>query len=82
MQSLKSVLVLAILAISIFTTNSYTFNKIIASKNTFMCNKKCNKCVFNNFKVLPDNKNFTRIPESENEKNDIFIQEGEISLMD
>lgn len=82
MQSLKSVLVVAIIAICVFTTNSYTFNKMIMTKNTFVCNKKCNNCVFNNFKTLPNSKNFTRISESEQEKVDIFIQEGEINLMD
>lgn len=81
MQSLKSVLVVAIIAIRVFTTNSYTFNKMITSKNTFVCNKKCNKCVFNNFKILPNNKNFTDISESEKES-DLFVQEGEIGLMD
>ena len=82
MPYLKSLLVVAIIAICVFTTNSYSFNKMIMTKNTIMCDKKCNKCVFNNFKTLPNSKNFTRISESENEKDDLFIQEGEINLMD
>jgi len=85
MQSLKNNLVLVIIAICIFTSNSYTFNKMISNKNTFSCNKKCNMCVFNNFRTLPNNKNFTDISESEKEnekENDLFIQEGEIDIMD
>ena len=82
MQFLKSALILTIIVISIFTTNSYKFNKIISSKNTFMSNKKRDKCIFNSYKVLPNNKNFTSIPESEEEDVNLFIQEGEIDLMD
>lgn len=56
---------------------------MIASKNTFACNKKCDNCVFNKFKTLPNNKNFTGIFKNKGkDENDIFIQEGEINLMD
>ena len=81
MQSLKNNLVLAIIFACILTSNSYTFNKMISNKNTFTCNKNCNKCLFNNLKILPNNKNFTSIFENEQE-NDPFIQEGEIDIMD
>jgi len=47
-----------------------------------MSNKKRDKCIFNSYKVLPNNKNFTSIPESEEEDVNLFIQEGEIDLMD
>lgn len=74
MQSLKSVLVLAIIAIG--ATNSYSFNKMITTKNTFTSSKKRTQCVF---KTASNSKNFTI--ESENES-DIFIQEGEINIID
>ena len=56
---------------------------MISNKNTFSYNKKCYNCVFNKFKTLPDNKNFTDISKTkEEEENDLFIQEGEIVIMD
>ena len=85
MQSLKNNLVLVIIAICIFTSNSYTFSKMISNKNTFSCNKKCNTCVFNSFRSFPNNKNFTDISktkEEEEDENVIFVQEGEIDIMD
>lgn len=47
---------------------------MIRIKHTFVCSNKCNTCVFNN-------KNFTDICEVETER-DIFIQEGEINIVD
>lgn len=85
MHSLKNHLVLVIIAICIFTSNSYTFSKMISNKNTFSCNKKCNNCAFNSFRTLSNNKNFTDISKSKEEEEDenvIFIQEGEIDIMD
>tara|TARA_Y100000389_G_scaffold186230_1_gene206381 strand:- start:9575 stop:9862 length:288 start_codon:yes stop_codon:yes gene_type:complete len=81
MSSLKNILLLIAIAICIFTTNSYTFNKMITSKNTFTCNKKCNNCVFKKFKTLPNDKNFTDVREIETDQ-DFFIQEGEINIID
>ena len=81
MMCLKNNLVLTIIAICILKCDSYTFNEMITRKNPFSCNKKCNKCVFNKYKTLPINKNLTDIYESEKE-NDLFIQEGEINIMD
>lgn len=81
MQSLKNNLLLVTIAICILKCDSYTYNELITRKNTFSCNKKCNKYVFNSFRTLPVNKNLTDISKTDKET-DIFIQEGEIDIMD
>lgn len=81
MPSLKNILLLIAIAICIFTSNSYSINKMITTKHTFTCNKKCNKCVFKKFKTLQNNKNFTDVRDIETES-DLFIQEGEINIID
>lgn len=79
MQSLKNNLFLVIIAICIFTSNSYTFSKMISNKNTF----SSNNCVFDGFRTFPNNKNFTDISKTkEEDENNLFIQEGEIDIMD
>ena len=81
MPSLKNILLLIAITICIFTSNSYSMNKMITTKHTFTCNKKCNMSVFKKFKTLPNHKNFTDVRDIEKDT-DFFIQEGEINIID